>query len=96
MIGLAITRRPSFFGVSGAGPSCPVAEHHGIRLAVVGRRRFVLLGCRDPVDVLCVNQDYNSADWVPYTGPVADSDEYRAAQARYAGCLRPTETQKEL
>ncbi len=42
---------------------------------------------KDPVDVLCINMNYKSADWLPYTGPVADSDEYRAAQARYTGCL---------
>ena len=41
---------------------------------------------RDPVDVLRFEgMDYDAAEWVPYTGPIADSDEYKAAQARYAG-----------
>jgi hypothetical protein len=46
---------------------------------------------KDPVDVICMNMNYKSADWLPYAGPIADSDEYRAAQARYAGCLSANE-----
>jgi hypothetical protein len=41
----------------------------------------------DPVDVLCVQMNYESPDWVSYDGPIAGSDEYLTAQARYKGCL---------
>lgn len=42
---------------------------------------------RDPVDVLCISMDYDAKEWAPHTGPTSDSDEYKAAQAAYAGCL---------
>lgn len=42
---------------------------------------------RDPISELFTRMDYTSAEWEPYTGPIADSDEYRAAQARFDGCL---------
>lgn len=47
---------------------------------------------RDPVEILCVHMNYQSADWLPYEGPLPDSDEYRAAQAQYAGCLTQEDT----
>lgn len=34
---------------------------------------------RDPVNVLCIEFDLGSKQYVPYTGPLADSDEYRAS-----------------
>ncbi len=43
---------------------------------------------RDPVDILCTQMDYNAAEYVPYEGPLPDSDEYRAAVAAYDGCLK--------
>lgn len=39
---------------------------------------------RDPVDVLCINMDCDAQEWEPHSGPSADSDEYRVAQAAYA------------
>ncbi len=42
---------------------------------------------RDPVDVLCTMVDYNKAEFVPYDGPLPDSDEYRDAVAKYDGVL---------
>ncbi len=42
---------------------------------------------RDPVDVLCISMDYDAKEWAPHTGPTSGSDEYKAAQAAYAGCL---------
>lgn len=41
---------------------------------------------RDPVDILCVTQgmDYTEHCWVPYTGPLPDSEEYKAAVAAFA------------
>lgn len=40
-------------------------------------------GC-DPFDI-CLLIVPDECEWVPYAGPLPDSDEYRAAQARYAG-----------
>ena len=43
---------------------------------------------RDPVDMLIVQLgDINEPALVPYTGPLPDSDEYRAAVAEFDGCL---------
>lgn len=44
---------------------------------------------RDPVNVLCIDSDYDAKEYEPYTGPLPDSDEYKAAQAAFDGCLRP-------
>lgn len=44
---------------------------------------------RDPVNVLCIDSDYDAKEFEPYTGPLPDSDEYKAAQAAFDGCLRP-------
>jgi len=40
---------------------------------------------RDPVDMLCIQMDYDAKEWAQHTGPTSDSVEYRAAQAAYAG-----------
>jgi hypothetical protein len=46
---------------------------------------------RDPVDFLWVfgpmKTDPNSIEFLPYEGPLPDSDEYRAAQAQFDGVL---------
>lgn len=42
---------------------------------------------KDPVDVVCLYVDYRIIEWEPYTGPIAGSNEYKAAQDRYKGCL---------
>jgi hypothetical protein len=42
---------------------------------------------RDPVSIICTQMDYGAAEWEPYTGPISGSDEYKAAQACYDGCL---------
>lgn len=39
---------------------------------------------RDPVDMLGIYQDYDLAEFVPYTGPLPDSEEYKSAQMEYA------------
>ena len=39
---------------------------------------------RDPVDVLVVIWgDPAEKEWLPYTGPLPDSDEYKAVQSRF-------------
>jgi hypothetical protein len=35
---------------------------------------------RDPVDTLGLGMDYDAKEFEPYTGPLPDSDEYKAAQ----------------
>jgi hypothetical protein len=42
---------------------------------------------RDPVDLLSFNADVAVAEWLPYTGSLPESDEYKAEQARFDGCL---------
>jgi len=43
---------------------------------------------RDPVDMLAMPPvDIHASVFVPYTGPLSDSDEYKAERARFAGCL---------
>jgi hypothetical protein len=37
----------------------------------------------DPVGILCLSLDYDEPEWEVYEGPLADSDEYKAAQAEY-------------
>jgi hypothetical protein len=43
-------------------------------------------GC-DPVDMLGIGSDYNAKEFEPYTGSLPDSDEYKAEQAAFDGCL---------
>lgn len=42
---------------------------------------------RDPVPILSVGMDYNAEEWEPYTGPLCDSEEYKANVAVYADSL---------
>lgn len=42
---------------------------------------------RDPFQFLSFNYDIASRDWLPYAGPLPDSEEYKAAQAQFDGCL---------
>jgi hypothetical protein len=39
----------------------------------------VAINKKDPVDILFLSMDYNSKDWLEYTGPVSGSAEYDAA-----------------
>lgn len=39
---------------------------------------------RDPVDMLFISMDYDAKTFEPYTGPLPDSDEYKANVAAYA------------
>ena len=38
---------------------------------------------RDPIDISCISLDYDQKDWVPYSGPLPDSDAYVAAVKRF-------------
>jgi len=42
---------------------------------------------RDPVDILCIPMDGgidpNAKEWLPYTGPLPDSEEYKADVAAF-------------
>lgn len=40
---------------------------------------------RDPVDIIELSQNYDSAEFVPYTGPLPDSEEYKSAQMNFYG-----------
>lgn len=42
---------------------------------------------RDPVDLLCIQIDCAERAYVPYTGPLPDSEEYKADQERFRGAL---------
>ncbi len=42
---------------------------------------------RDPVDELSYRHDMSERCFLPYTGPLPDSDEYKAEVAQYAGCI---------
>lgn len=42
---------------------------------------------RDPVDIIITQFDCSIREYEPYTGPLPDSDEYKAAVAAYDGCL---------
>lgn len=43
---------------------------------------------RDPVSMpFGFGVDHGAKEWEPYQGPLPDSNEYRAEQARFAGCL---------
>lgn len=43
------------------------------------------LNKRDPMDVLCIQMDCESEDFVEHTGPIADSPEYKTEQKKYEG-----------
>ena len=43
---------------------------------------------RDPVDTLGLGMDYDAKEFEPYTGPLPDSNEYKAAQAAFDGVMR--------
>lgn len=43
---------------------------------------------RDPVEILIIQHDLDAKEWEPYTGPLPDSAEYKAAAAVYERCLR--------
>lgn len=43
---------------------------------------------RDPVDILITQFDRDAKEYVPYTGPVPESDEYKAKAAQFEGCLK--------
>lgn len=34
---------------------------------------------RDPVNVLCIQMDYDKKEWLQHDGPTADSEEYKQA-----------------
>ena len=42
----------------------------------------------DPVDVLFTMMDYTAREYLAYEGALPDSDEYKAAQAAFAGVMR--------
>jgi len=42
---------------------------------------------RDPVDVLRLQFDMDAAEWETYAGALPDSDEYKAAVAKFDGCM---------
>lgn len=42
---------------------------------------------RDPVDILKFQEDVTAKVFEPYTGPLPDSEEYKAAAAVFDGCL---------
>jgi hypothetical protein len=44
---------------------------------------------RDPVDMLITQFGPDDLCYVPYTGPLSDSAEYRAEAAKFAGLLSP-------
>lgn len=47
---------------------------------------------RDPVDILIFHVGTDKAEWLPYTGPLEDSDEYKAEVAVIsADCARLAE-----
>lgn len=43
---------------------------------------------RDPVDFVgCLESSYDEKEWVPYTGPLPESDEYKKVQKMFEGAL---------
>lgn len=42
---------------------------------------------KDPVNILLLQMDCDANKWLAYTGILPESDEYKAAQARYKGVL---------
>ena len=47
---------------------------------------------RDPLGILKFQEGVDLPQWEPYNGPTADSEDYKAAAAQYAGCLATTST----
>lgn len=43
---------------------------------------------RDPVDMLTLQADLDAKEWLPHTGPLPDSEEYKAMVAKFDGCLQ--------
>jgi hypothetical protein len=50
---------------------------------------------RDPVEMLKFQLNETVKEYEPYTGPLPDSDEYKAAVTAYDGCLKRASTQSE-
>jgi len=44
----------------------------------------VYMKSRDPVNILCINIDYDEKSYVSYTGPLPDSKEYKTEADRWA------------
>jgi len=42
---------------------------------------------RDPFDICVIQVDIGAPEYVPYAGPLPDSEPYRAKVAMYEGCL---------
>jgi len=42
----------------------------------------------DPVNILLFQMDCDAEEWLAYTGVLPESDEYKAAQAKYEGVLK--------
>jgi hypothetical protein len=67
-------------------------DHIKIDLVAGGIGPWVHLWCpyntecnkRDPVDMLIFQVDIDKSEWLPYTGPLEDSDEYKAEVAGIA------------
>lgn len=47
----------------------------------------LMIAGRDPQDVLCLAMDYDAEEFVPYTGPLPDSDAYKKDASRFGGTL---------
>jgi len=43
---------------------------------------------RDPVDVLIDNCDIDAKEWMSYTGPLPESNEYKTHKAYFDGALK--------
>jgi hypothetical protein len=42
---------------------------------------------RDPVNIAYMEMDYDAKEYVPYSGPLPESDEYKTAAEAFKGCL---------
>lgn len=42
---------------------------------------------RDPVNILIIEFDCDAKDYIPYKGPLPDSDEYKSKVNSFDGCL---------
>ena len=47
----------------------------------------LLVNGKDPMNILFTEMDYTAKSWLVHTGPVFDSDEYKAKQAAYSAHL---------
>jgi hypothetical protein len=43
---------------------------------------------RDPVDILSVNMDYELKEYIPYDGPLPESEEYKRKEKAFEGVLK--------